>query len=559
MLTTLRIKNLGLVDDLTLEFQPGFNVLTGETGAGKSMVLGALNLILGERADRSLLRHGSDSCTVEAVFDLRKWPWPWRDFLDTNGLELPADSELIVKRTLAGTGANKQFINGSPTSLQILAELGARLADLHGPHDHQSLLHASCQLDLLDDFAGLRAPRSAFASLARERLTLSRELTALDGDDAAIARHMDLLQHQVREIDAARLQPGELDALESEHARAANASRLGELAQSALACLEGEEDALLALSGRLGRALQELVRIDPDARPLLESHEQASSLLRELSLEVSRYADQVELDPVRLAELEERLGLIQQLRRKYGTTIEVILEHRQTAAAELAKLEGRDAEAERIRGELSSNTERLLQAAAKLSQARAAALPKLNKAVSKQLADLGFLKCQFEVSLASSTALPSSASPLPLSGLDTVEFLFSPNPGEPPKPLRAIASSGEMARVMLAIKTVLASVDAVPLLVFDEVDANVGGETARKVGEKMREIGNCRQVLCVTHLAPVAAAAPTHFQVAKEVRQQRTSVRVQPLQGDERVEELARMLGGFDPAIRRHAKSLLET
>ncbi len=558
MLTTLRIKNLALVADLTLELQPGLNVITGETGAGKSILIGALSLVLGERADRTLIRGGAESCSVEAVFDvsaLRNPPGRW---LDENGLEPCEEGQLVLKRTFTAAGANRQFINGSPTTLQNLGTLGEGLVDIHGPHDHQSLLHTSRQLAILDAFGKLTAAGEAFAGLVRKRTALLAQKAELIVDEKTYAQQLELLRFQVQEITSARLTPEEEEQVEAEHRRASNAARLIELAQSGLALVDGDEDGLLNQTGALGRTLQELHRLDPGpTTTFVERHEQMVSALQDLQLELSRYADRVEVDPARLQELEERLSLLHTLKRKYGGSIADVITHGEEAGRRLQSLESRDAELERLRGELEQLDAQLLKAGRDLSAQRRKVIPTLSRAVVKQLAALGFKQSQFDVHLTSAPALPPAGAAVSLSGLDTVEFQFAPNPGEPMHPLRAIASSGEMARVMLAIKTVLAAEDEIPVLVFDEVDANVGGETAHAVGEKMRQIGRHRQVLCITHLAQVAAHADAHYVVSKQVRDGRTASEIAVLESKERVTELARMLGGQSAAARRHAEELL--
>jgi DNA repair protein RecN (Recombination protein N) len=557
MLTTLRIKNLALVVDLTLDLQPGFNAVTGETGAGKSVILGALNLVLGERADRSALRAGTDQCSVEAVFDVRHLAAPLAPFLAENGLEPCEEGRLLLKRTFTATGTNRQFVNGSPTTLATLASLGDWLVDLHGPHEHQSLLQPARQLTLLDAFAGLAPQVNAFADLVRRRSECAAAKASLIVDEATYARELDLLRHQVHEIRDARVQPGELETLTLEHGRLHNSARLLELSQGALQGLaEGEEAAVLQLA-RVGRVLQELVRIDPSAQPLTESLEQASGTLRELQQSLSRYLDHVELDPERLRQVEERLSLLHQLQRKYGPTLEAVSEFGTEAARKLAELEGRDAALHRLQQDLESIDRELETIGRALSAARRRHGPRLAKAVAKELGALGFRQSGLEIQLAPAPGhdQPATAGP---SGLDACEFLFAPNPGEPARPLRAIASSGELARVMLAFKTVLADADAVPVLVFDEVDANVGGETAQAVGERMRRIAGRHQVFCITHLAAVAAHGSTHYVVSKEVKAGRTESRIEPVAGEARVAELARMLGG-GPAALTHAAALLQS
>ena len=556
MLTTLRIKNLALVADLTLELQPGLNVITGETGAGKSILIGGLNLVLGERADRTLIRSGADSCSVEAVFDIRKLKTPLVSFLDVNGLEPCEDGQLVIRRSFTNAGTNRQFVNGSPTTVQILAALGEWLVDIHGPHDHQSLLHAARQLSILDAFGGLHPAREAFAGLVRRRSALEAEKSALIVDEKTYAQQLDLLRFQVREIVEAKLHPDEEAQLDQDYQRSSNAARLLELSQAALNLLGEEDNSLLSQAGSLGRTLHELQRIDAGAASLITLHEQAAASLRDLQAELSRYADRVELDPARLRELELRLNLVQTLKRKYGATLAEVIAFGDESARRLQSLEQRDEELARLNAAVAKLDAEILRAGKELSAQRRKLIPQLNKAVVKQLAALGFQQSQFDVGIA--TADTPHASRLTHQGLDTIEFQFAPNPGEPPRPLRAIASSGEMARVMLALKTVLAAVDEIPVLVFDEVDANVGGETANAVGEKMRQIATQRQVLCITHLAPVAAHADAHYVVNKQVKAGRTTSEIELLEKTGRVSELARMLGGQSNAARKHAESLLE-
>ena len=551
MLTTLRIKNLALVSDLTLELQAGCNVITGETGAGKSVILGALNLVLGERADRTLIRSGEESCSVEAVFDIKKLRAPIKDYLEENGLEPCEEHQLVLKRTFTNAGTNRQFINGSPTTLATLGGIGEWLVDMHGPHDHQSLLHPARQLLILDAFGGLEAEREAFGGLIRRRNALEGEKAALVVDEKTYAQQLDLLRFQVQEISAARLQPDEEQSVAEEFNRASNAARLLQLSQAALDGLAESENSLLTQSGVVGRLLSELSRVDAGASELLEYHSQATETLRELQTALSRYADKVEVDPARLAELEERLDLIHSLKRKYGANIAEILAFGEESAEKLRLLESRDAELARLNAALEKLDAEIATAGKKLSAARKKVVPQLARAAARQLEDLGFKQSKLDVAV---NAAPAAQA----SGLDVVEFQFSPNPGEPARPLRAIASSGEMARVMLALKTVWAAQDEIPVLVFDEVDANVGGETANAVGEKMKQIAAKRQVLCITHLPQVAAPADAHYVVTKQVNGGRTISEIHLLDGKARVTELARMLGGQSDAARKHAEAMLK-
>jgi DNA repair protein RecN (Recombination protein N) len=617
MLTTLRIKNLALVTDLTLELQPGCNVITGETGAGKSIIIGALNLVLGERADRALIRAGEDSCSVEAAFDIsklgepggkkfgrrgqaerdpalekpksnarQKAPSPLRfavavqnsvhqkleSFLDDNGLEPCEDGQLVLKRAFTANGTNRQFVNGSPTTLNVLAAIGEWLVDMHGPHDHQSLLHPARQLAILDAFGGLEPEREAFGELVRRRAALETEKSALVVDEKTYVQQLDLLRFQVQEITAARLKPEEETEVEQAHSRAGNAAKLLQLSQAVLEVLAENENSLLTQAGAMGRTLQELLRVDAGASGLVELHSQAAGVWRELQAELSRYAGKVEVDPARLSELEERLNLIHSLKRKYGASVPEVIAFGEAVKGRLQSLESRDADLARLNAALAKLHAEMVRLGRELSARRRKVIPQLAKAAGRQLADLGFQQSKFDVAITTdclgdeATSLKSQEShrlltPAPTprqTGLDEIEFQFAPNPGEPARPLRAIASSGEMARVMLALKTVLAAEDEIPVLIFDEVDANVGGETANAVGEKMKQIAAQRQVICITHLPQVAAPADAHYVVTKQVKNGRTISEIQQLGQKERVAELARMLGGQGEAARKHAEALLE-
>jgi DNA repair protein RecN (Recombination protein N) len=555
MLTTLRIKNLALVADLTLELQSGFNAITGETGAGKSIIIGALNLVLGERADRTLIRSGSENCSVEAVFDTKQLRAPLKVFLQENGLEPCEENQLVLKRTFSANGTNRQFINGSPTTLNILASLGEWLVDMHGPHDHQSLLHPAKQLLILDAFGGLEKLRANFSERAQRHSAIEAEKSKLIVDEKTYAQQLDLLRFQVQEIFSAKLQADEENELQQEYQRASNAAKLVELSQTALSQLSEDENSLMAQAGKLGRTIQELQRIDPSAGCLLSLHEQAASALRDVQSDLSHYTDRLEVNPERYAQLEERLNLVQSLKRKYGGTIDEVIAFGESAQKKLESLEQRDAELSRLNSELKKLQSELRKIGEELSAARRKLIPKLSKAVVKQLSDLGFNQSHFDISIQAQAedSYPAQSS----TGFDTVEFQFAPNIGEPARPLRAIASSGEMSRVMLALKTTLALQDEILLLVFDEIDANVGGQTASVVGEKMRQIAEQHQVICITHLPAVAASASAHYLVSKEVSDGRTISKIDLLEQSERVTEISRMFGGQSDVARQHAKALL--
>jgi DNA repair protein RecN (Recombination protein N) len=552
MLTALRIKNLALVEDLTIDFQPGYNAITGETGAGKSILIGALNLVLGERASKSLIRSGADKCTVEAAFDIGKIKAPIAKWLEENGLEECEDRQLFLKRTFSASSTNRQFINGSPTSLNHLAQIGEWLVDIHGPHDHQSLLHPSRQLGLLDAFAGLESAVEKFTRLLQQRKDLESQRANMIVDEQTYEQQLDLLRFQVREIETAQLDEFDEAELDAEHQRISNAAQLMQIAGSALELLNGEGDSLGSQVNAVSRLIQDLNQIDTSAGNLVELQEDVTSLVQDLQSEVSAYLDRIEVNPARLQELEDQVENLQSLKRKYGPGLDDVRQFGVNAADKLAALESRDAEVARLNSELEGISQQLVGAGKSITAKRRKVIAKLCKEVVKQLRALGFKQSEFAV------ALDTQDTPNQ-TGFDRIEFQFAPNPGEPSQSLRAIASSGEIARVMLAIKTVLAEQDRVPLLIFDEVDANVGGETAHVVGEKMRHIAANRQVLCITHLPQVAAAATHHQVVTKQISKGRTLSLISPVTDQERINEIVRMLGGKGDTIAKHAEELLNS
>ena len=548
LLQLLRIKNLALVEDLEWEIAPGFIAITGETGAGKSIIIGALQLLLGERGDKSLLRSGAETCTVEAIFHGDECA-KWNERLEESGIE-PCDGDLILKRSLSRSGNNRQFINGSPTTLANLKELGDDLVDLHGPHDHQSLLSPDRQLDLLDAFAAAKEAREKFLKIFRELRALEAEHAALNTAESAREQELDLLRHQTNEIHAANLSAEEEAQIESRYRLASNSRRLIELASVVATKLSEADDAILAQLGETQKLLRELEKLDPAMATPANAHESAVVELSEIARDLGRYAENLDLDPEQLAALEQRVSLFESLKRKYGATIADVIAFGERATDRMRKIEGRDEERRRLTNEIATHTAELQRAGETLTRLRAKAAPKLSEMVRRNLRDLGFKQSQFEARL-SETETPRA------SGFDTVELLFSPNPGEPLKPMRAIASSGEISRLMLAIKSALAAQDAVPLLVFDEIDANVGGEIAHAVGARMRELAKRHQVLCITHLPPVAAAATSQFVVTKEVRSGRTFTQLREVTGKARREEIARMLGGKSEEAMKLAATML--
>jgi DNA repair protein RecN (Recombination protein N) len=549
VLTLLRIKNLALVEDLEWQLGPGFIAITGETGAGKSIIIGALQLLLGERTDKSLIRTGAEVCTVEAVFEgagLEELDLQLSDA----GIE-PCQGQLILKRSFSATGSNRQFINGSPATLAALKNLGDELVDLHGPHDHQSLLSPERQLALLDGFAHAEETVREFEQRYRKLQTLRAEQAALSTAESAREQEIGLLRHQVSEIANAKLSVTEEEEIAARYKLAANSKRLVELAGTIARRLSDADDSILPQLAETQRLLRELEKIDASQGMLAEAHAASVVELSEISRSVSQYAEQLDLDPAQLASLEERVSIFETLKRKYRGSIADVISFGQQAAERLRKIEGRDEELERLSKEIETARTDVEGTGHALRKLRTKAAPRLSENIRSSLRDLGFRQSEFEAKL---TMLDEARA----TGFDAIELLFSPNPGEPLKPLRTIASSGEISRLMLAIKSSLAEQDAIPLLVFDEIDANVGGEIANAVGAKMRKLAGDHQVLCITHLPQVAAAATTHFVVTKEVTGGRTHSRLSEVAGKARNEEIARMLGGKTESALRHAATLLK-
>lgn len=552
MLVSLRIRNLALIDDLTWELGPGFNTLTGETGAGKSILIDALSLLLGERADKTLIRSGADACSVEAELELRDAARlkEINALLEESGAE-PCDGRaLLLKRTVSGTGTNRQFINGSPVPLQVLKTLGDQLVDVHGPHDHQSLLANEKQAELLDAYGKLSPQRALCAASHRELRSIEQEKAALEMSEAEREQRLALLQHQVREIESAKVQPGDDVRLDNEHRAASHAQSIVEQAGIISSLLNEADSSVMTQLAQVERALTAWQRMDPSIAEVEELNRQAIAQLNELLEAVQARAERVDLNPAQLRELEDRLNLVQSLKRKYGGSVENVIAFGEKAAAQLAALEDRGEFLEKIAQREKAARKELDDAASKLTQARRKISRALAEKIALELRGLGFKKASFAIEITPA----AQAGP---TGGDHIEFIFAPNPGEAERPLRAIASSGEMARVMLAVKTTLAEVDEVPILIFDEVDANVGGETAAQVGRKLRSLGRSHQVLCITHLPQVAAQGASHFAVEKKARQGRTVTELTKLDGPSREQELARMLGGQTEASRALARSLL--
>ena len=549
MLRSLRIRNLALVEELEWDLPAGFTAVTGETGAGKSIILGALKFLLGERADRGVVRSGATSAGIEALFTLGETS-EIDTLLEEHGVDTCQEGELILKRTIAAEGAGRQFINGSPCNLSVLKELGTRLIDLHGPHDHQSLFSRREQTLLLDRFSEALPERGAYME-CRTAMTSARraleELESTSGGDDRINQ----LREEVAEITSAGLSAGEEDDLNQRYKAASNSRRLIELSATAVGRLDNEELGATKALAESTRLLRDLGRLDDRTSPHLETLERITGDMDSLISDLRDYAETIEVDAGELQQLEERINLLATLRRKYGPTLADVIARGEESAKQLERLSGMTELRAAALKQLEEASAKMHKAAARLGVKRRDGAKALSKRVVGELTDLGFKQAGFEI------RLDAQEEPGP-DGAEMAEFLFAPNPGEPVQPLRSIASSGEISRVMLALKTALADQDRIPLLVFDEIDANVGGEIATRVASKMSELGTGHQVLCITHLPQVAAAAAAQFMVIKSVKDGRTETTLSPVEGGERIAEIARMLGGVTDSAKAHATTLLK-
>ncbi len=550
MLRELRVRNYAVIDDVRLELGPGLNVLTGETGAGKSILVGALSLLVGERASAEVIRAGEDRALVEGVFEVPTDP-ALLARCEEAGLDV-SEGWLILRRELNREGRNRAWVNGSPATAGLVGELGGALVDLHGQHEHQALLRPGPQRRILDAWAGTADRAAEVRAAWEEARDARREAEALRRRVAETRERADLLRHRATEIEAAAPLPGEEDALAAEIRRLEHSEELLALSGELHEVVYGGEESLVDRLGRLGRTVEALLRIDAGATELGELHEGARVTLEELGRRLAEYHHAVEHDPGRLERLRARVDLLYRLRRKYGGTIEEVVEEGRRAREELSALETSGMDLLGLDRRVEEAERELARRAAALSDARAAAAGRLEEAVSGLLPDLGMPGGIFRVALA-------PREPPGPEGAEDVAFLVSLNPGFDPGPLSRVASGGEMSRVMLALKTVLAAADDVPSLVFDEIDAGIGGRVAHRVGERLADVAAAHQVFAITHLPQIAARASVHFRVEKAEADGRATTVVVSLDERARVEEIARMLGG-DPesaVSRRHAEELL--
>jgi DNA repair protein RecN (Recombination protein N) len=552
MLTELRIRNFAIIESLTLPLARGFNVLSGETGAGKSIIVGALGLLLGERASTDLIRTGADRATVEGVFDVADRP-ELAVLLDERGIDAE-ESFVVLKREIVGAGRARAWVNGTTVSAAILAEVGRLLVNLHGQHEAQTLLDPDAQRRILDAFAGATetasAVRDAHDTLSRVR----REIADLHRRRAEAEKRADYLRHVVQEIETAKLTDGEDVRLEDEARRLENAEELRELASGIVECIEGEEESALQRLASVERLLSTIQRVDPTLGRLQELYDTAYYNLEALAREMGEYEASVELDPDRLDEVRRRRDLLFRLTKKYGPTLANVIEAGHAARGELDLVDSADLDLRGLEQRERAASETLQERAATLTSMRAGASERLGRAVDEVLPDLGMPDGRFHAALVPLRELGPE-------GAETIEFRVSLNVGHEERPLARVASGGELSRVMLALKTILARLDRVPTLVFDEVDAGIGGRVGLQVGETMRGVASYHQVFAITHLPQIAARAHHHILVSKGARGGVTTADVAVLDGEPRVTEIARMLGG-DPeseVSRAHARELLDT
>ncbi|MEO6056536.1 MAG: DNA repair protein RecN [Gemmatimonadales bacterium] len=548
MITELRVRDLATIADVTLHLGAGLNVLTGETGAGKSMLVDALSLLLGERAAGGRVRPGAGKAIVEGAFegiDTRT-----RRAIEALGLDVE-DGRAVIRREVSAEGRSRAWVNGSPTTAAVLGQLGALLVDLHGQHETQSLLHADAQREILDAFAHAEAERGAVTETHASLAALRAEEASLASRRDEVRRRADYLRHVVTEIERAGLVPGEDEALQVEARRLSQAGTLGEQAQRIVDVLEGGEGNALGALGVADRALAGLEKVDPGVTGWRELLDAAYTNLTELARQASTYAEQVEEDPERLAEVERRRDLLSKLTAKYGTTLETVLAARDESAAELDLLDTADVDLRALAARRAAAEAGLRAAADALTARRRDAASRLARAVNRLLPDLGLPGGRLVARLES---LGEAAS----HGQESVHFDVQLNVGLDAKPLARVASGGELSRLMLALKVVLARHDAIDTLVFDEVDQGIGGEVGAQVGAALAEVAERRQVLVITHLPQIAARADQHLVVSKEARGGIATSDVQRIHGEDRVGEIARMLGDTEGgAARRHAQALV--
>lgn len=550
MLESLHVSNFVLIEKLELDFGAKLNVLTGETGSGKSIIVGALNLVLGARASTGIVREGAKRAKIDAIFRIGENDEAVHALLSEHELETD-DGELILTRTIGADGRSRAYIGGQVVPLAVLAQLGDELVDLHGQHEHQSLLRPDRQLGLLDAFARAESKAAGVRRCVSRLREAERALNDLQQDDRERARRIEFLRFAVKEIGEANLEPDEEAQLKSRRNLISNAETVAEQAARAIAALyEGEDGSAAAALNVARQALDELAGVDERFAALRDRIDGISGEVDELARDIESGTNKIEFDPAELELLNQRLSQIGDLKRKYGDSVEAVLAYCDEVSAELEGLENRDERLAELRCRVETFAADAAKEAAALSKVRKKGAAKLDKGIAETLRFLGMKDAKFATTIAEVD--------LYSGGVDRIEFMLAPNPGEPARPLKKAASGGEISRVMLAIKAVLAGADAIPTLVFDEVDAGVGGAVANSVASKLQALGQTHQIISITHLPQIAAVGDTHFQVSKSTDGTRTHSAIERIDGVQRVEELARLLDGSVSAVSlEHAKSML--
>ncbi len=539
MLTELRISNFGVIEQLAVTFGSGFIVFTGETGAGKSLLIDAVTLLVGGRASVEQIRAQADEADLEAAFQLSP-DHPLLQLLQTKGFARPGDADIVIRRVISRTGRNRTYLNGSLCPVHLLEELGGALVDVHGQHEQQSLLSPSVQLEAVDAYGRLQGLRQDYHATYACWVERVAELKAVTEQIARRREREDLLRFQCQEITEAGIEAGEDVRLEQERPRLMHSQQLGELSDQLHDMLYAGEQSVLSQLASARKLLSRMETIDGAVGDWGKTVEDAIVPVKELAAQVRHYRDQVEANPARLAEVEQRLDRLHRLSKKYGGSLEALLTLHESLRAQLVQLDQAETQLQELTQAVEAGKRILSEAADRLTGKRIEAAKKLTAAVTKELAALRMERTRFAVEVSP----VAGEQPYGQTGQDAVEFLFSANPGEPLKSLAKVASGGELSRVMLALKTILAEGDRVPVLIFDEVDAGVGGAVAEVMGARLRGLGRHHQVLCVTHLPQVGSQAHAHFLVEKQIKQKRTMTHVRQLTADEREEEIARMLAG---------------
>jgi len=564
MLKHLRIKNLALIDDITIEFESGLNVLTGETGAGKSIIIDAVGLLLGDRADKNLIQTGRESALVEGLFYIEKSDG-LNSFLSSSGFEPESDNSILLLRQLTQGGRNFCKINGYTATLAMLKEAGRHILDIHGQHEHQSLLSTEQHIKLLDSLGHYH-----IANLKHEVSSVYRSWKSVKDEIQRLKKHekddivlKEMLSYKIDEIKKANLRIGEPEELAQERLVLQNAEKIADALLGSYSLLYSGVEQQVSCHDQIAKALNQLKQVahfEKKLDVLLSDLDNVYYQLKEIISTVRTYKEASFMQPERLDEIENRIALIQSLKRKYGNTIEAIIDCKQKLELQLSGLEGRDEKLSVLNEQYKALNEKLSGLCNRLSEERSLIAQKFRVQLLQQLAELGMDKVDFQVSTCSGAVLDTDEAIFTEDGIDRIEFMISTNPGEPLKPLVKIVSGGEVSRIMLAIKTIVAKTDDIPVLIFDEADVGISGRIAQAVAEKLNSVSKYHQVICVTHLPQIAAMADFHFRVEKEFVDKRTMTIVKRLNDDQRCEEVAKLLGTtmMTKLSLEHAKELLD-